>query len=534
MTEQLPNNISVMEAEQAEAVNELFSTATEQENIPLSDPNIKPEISTEFVDSLQQSTTYEKIAQDFRAEGPENTKFSAAATVNFGRSYVVWCAAIIIYIIAVAGRLSFSMVSIEAVSRYSLSASSISLFAVIQVGVYGISQVPIGILLDRFGSKKVLLSGAIVMALGQLLIGIATDLPVALLARILIGFGDATAYLSVIRITPFWFPPRQAPMLNQITSVTGSAGQVIAAVPFVWVMETSGWFAAFGSIAMGGFVAILIGLALVKDFPGQERYIALQNYVKKRQKRGGPIVFDWKFEQMRNRSPWREPGVWIGFFAHVLGCTFPIVFTLMWGVPLLKLGFGLNNIQVSVIMLILTLSNIGTSLIVGSFTMAHPLRRSWAVLFSFTISMLSFAWVLYGAKPTMVSMVIFCICLSISGSASVVGFDFARTSVQAKRLGIASGIVNAAGFLVALIIMMLMGVVLDLTSVNGQYVLSSFRYAYIVQFICLGVCALLFLYFRRKTRRDMAMRGIIVPPVKGAIIRTIANSSLKNRWISKN
>lgn len=81
------------------------------------------------------------------------------------------------------------------------------MFSVVQLGVYAAMQIPAGVLLDRFGSTRMVICGAVLMGLGQLLFAVATGMGVALLARILLGLGDAVTFVSVLRLVVLWFPP---------------------------------------------------------------------------------------------------------------------------------------------------------------------------------------------------------------------------------------------------------------------------------------------------------------------------------------
>ena len=79
------------------------------------------------------------------------------------------------------------------------------------------------------------------MAFGQLLLGFTTVYGVAIFARILIGMGDATAFLSVMRILPYWIPLHKSPMFTQLTSSLGQLGQFLSAIPFLTLLHWAGW-----------------------------------------------------------------------------------------------------------------------------------------------------------------------------------------------------------------------------------------------------------------------------------------------------
>src|ERR1700754_2632766 len=131
---------------------------------------------------------------------------------RFGvRPWIVWATGLLAYIVAVLDRTTLGVSGLDAADRFGASPSVLSTFVVLQVVVYAAAQVPAGLLLDRFGSKTLILSGAAVMASGQLLLAFTESLPVALAARAVVGLGDAVTFLSVLRLVPAWFSPRRGP-----------------------------------------------------------------------------------------------------------------------------------------------------------------------------------------------------------------------------------------------------------------------------------------------------------------------------------
>ena len=101
------------------------------------------------------------------------------------RAYAVWLVGLFAYAVAVFHRASLGVAGVEAQDRFSAGASALSLFLVLQLGVYAAMQIPVGVALDRFGSKALIIAGALVMAGGQLTLAVATDVPTAVVARVL-------------------------------------------------------------------------------------------------------------------------------------------------------------------------------------------------------------------------------------------------------------------------------------------------------------------------------------------------------------
>ena len=90
------------------------------------------------------------------------------------RAYTAWAIALLAYAVAVFHRSSLGVAAVDAQERFSAGASAVSLFLVLQLAVYAALQVPVGVALDRFGSRRMILAGALTMAAGQLVLAVAT------------------------------------------------------------------------------------------------------------------------------------------------------------------------------------------------------------------------------------------------------------------------------------------------------------------------------------------------------------------------
>ena len=82
------------------------------------------------------------------------------------RSWAVWGVAVTAYAGAVFQRTSLAVAAEDATARFGVSASVLSLFAVVQLITYAAMQIPVGVLVDRFGSRIMIAGGAAVMAAG--------------------------------------------------------------------------------------------------------------------------------------------------------------------------------------------------------------------------------------------------------------------------------------------------------------------------------------------------------------------------------
>src|ERR1700754_2137225 len=183
------------------------------------------------------------------------------------RAWVIWLVSLSVYLLAVFNRSSLGVAGLLAQDRFGVSAPQLSFFVVLQLVVYAGLQIPIGVLLDRYGSRALLLAGLVLMSLGQLVFAFATSFPVAVLARAVLGAGDATVFVSVIRLVALWFLVRQAPLVTQLTGQVGQVGAILAAAPLTLALNHLGWTRSFALASSIGLVLMVVVALLVTDTP---------------------------------------------------------------------------------------------------------------------------------------------------------------------------------------------------------------------------------------------------------------------------
>lgn len=429
----------------------------------------------------------------------------------------VWVMAELVYVAAVAGRSSFGVAGLDAMERFSIPAATLSLFVVVQLAVYSLAQIPVGILLDKVGVRRVIFAGGVLMAIGQCALALADNLTLALAARVLIGLGDATTFASVVRLVPVWFAPHAVPMMTQLTGVIGQFGQVISSFPFVWVLHQYGWQQAFLTLgAVGVAVAVIAGIG-VRNRPERRpdtaeirpESVEQQNVEPSRstatEGHAAPSVPSFT-------STFKEPGAWLGFWTHYVGGFPPMVFMLLWGVPFLQVANGMSPAAAAAILVIQPAAGIVAGPLIGRLTAAHPLRRTWLVYGAVALTVAAWLPLLLRDDPAPTWMVIVLLCiLALSGAASAISFDFIRTFVHPARVGTANGLANMGGFSATFITAWLIGLALDLLASDGVYTALNYRQAMAVQGVVMIVGLIGFAVSKRNTRRKMAKQGTIVP-----------------------
>jgi MFS family permease len=418
------------------------------------------------------------------------------------RAWAVWTVGLAAYILAVLHRTSLGVAGLDAQDRFHIGASTLASFAVLQLLVYAGLQVPVGVLLDRFGSVRLVVAGGLVMAAGQALMATTTGVEGAVLARILVGAGDAMTFISVLRLVPQWFPARRVPVLTQLTGLVGQAGQVLSAVPLAALLAAQGWSTAFLGTAGAGVFVALVALVALRDTP--ERRISTGEAVTLR--RLGSDLSD----------AWRHPGTRLGLWTHFTTQFTGTVFALMWGFPFLIAGQGLPRATASSLLTLFVLVGMAAGPLIGVLVQRHPLRRSWLVLGIIAVN--AGAWTLVLAWPGQAPMpvlILLVVALGLGGPGSMIGFDYARTFNPPNRLGTATGVVNVGGFVASLVTILLIGLILDArTGGRSDYGIDDFKVAMAVQYLIFAIGLTGILRTRRLARRRMAAEGIVVRPLR--------------------
>jgi sugar phosphate permease len=401
------------------------------------------------------------------------------------RARVIWLVGLAVYLLAIFHRSSLGVAGLIAADRFDISATQLAFFTVLQLVVYAGMQVPVGVLLDRYGSRRLLLVGLVLMTGGQLAFAFATSFPVAVGARAVLGAGDAMVFVSVIRLIAVWFLVRQAPLITQMTGQFGQLGAIVAAAPLSLALHELGWTRSFAWAAAIGVPLMVLVAMLVKDSPYRRRDV-----VRIKLRALGRSL----------RTVWGNPGTRLGMWSHFTSQFSVTVFSMLWGFPFLVRGQELSTTTASTLMMVMTGWVVVSGLVLGALTARYPFYRSYLVLA--VVAAMSLCWgvVLLRSTPAPMWLLVVLVCLvATGGPASMVGFDLARSFTPVEMSGRANGFVNIGGFSAALLTMALVGILLDLQSGGSTaYDLGDFRVAMSVQYLFWGLGAYKILRYRRK------------------------------------
>lgn len=428
------------------------------------------------------------------------------------RALLIWGVGVSAYVVAVLQRTSLGVAGLQAADRFGATASVLATFAVVQLLVYAALQVPVGVLLDRYGARRLILAGALTAGVGQVLLATSTSLSGAMTARVLVGAGDAMTFVCVLRLVVAWFPPRRNPLMTQLTGLTGQLGQIASAIPLAHLLSTRGWTSTYLTAAAASAAVFVLVLLVLRDAPAGTP--------------PAPTPISLTHVRSQLAAAFRHPGTRLGLWTHFTTQYSGTVFVLLWGYPFLVSGEGLRPRTASTLLTVFVVTGMVCGPVFGYLVARHPLRRSWLVLGILTVTVSVWTLVLaWPGRAPLWALVLLVLGLALGGPGSMIGFDFARTFNPPGRLGSATGIVNVGGFLASLLTILAIGLVLDARGAGGgegraaTYDLASFKLAWSVQYAVWAFGLVAIVRTRTLARRQMAQAGIVVPPMRDAVAR---------------
>ncbi|MRJ75822.1 MFS transporter [Aeromicrobium sp. SMF47] len=401
----------------------------------------------------------------------------------------MWVVALLVYVLAVFHRSSLAVAGLAATDRFGIVASQLATFTMLQLLVYAAMQIPVGLLVDRFGPRRVLLTGAITLTVAQAGFAFADTYALALVARVFVGIGDAMTFICVLRLVNTWFAPRRIPLITQLTGMIGQLGAIIAAVPMTAALSHLGWTKAYLLAASIGIVLSIALAIVVRDRPDARST-------------QGPAL---SFVQIRSSlgASWAQPGTRLGFWIHFSTQFSATTLGLLWGYPFFVRGEHTSKGFAGLLLTLMVVAMMAAGPLLGWAIGRHPWHRSTFVLS--IIGSIVAVWTIVlcwpGTAPAWL-LVVLVLVTGVGGPASMIGFDVGRTSNPIERMSSATGIINQGGFIASLVLVIAIGLILDWRTPGGgtSYTPEAFRWAMSFQYVLWAVGITQIWRYRVRTR----------------------------------
>lgn len=171
------------------------------------------------------------------------------------------------YFLSYVFRIIIAIIAPALITELGLTPAQLGLLSSVYFLAFGLMQLPLGMLLDRFGAKRVNAALLLVAALGALLFALAQGLVGLALGRALIGAGVSACMMAAFQAFTYWFPPGRLPAINGYLLFVGSLGAISATAPAEWLLGITDWRGLFIGLAAASAAAALGVFTLVPEQP---------------------------------------------------------------------------------------------------------------------------------------------------------------------------------------------------------------------------------------------------------------------------
>lgn len=156
-----------------------------------------------------------------------------------------------------------AVIAPELMRDLQLTATGLGLLTSAYFLAFGLFQLPLGLLLDRFGPRRVEAALLLVAAAGCALFALGQSLATLALARALIGVGVSACLMASLKAFTQWFPLARLPSLSATIMVSGALGALSSSVPVEAALPLLGWRGLFVVLA----VLLVLVSALLMTLP---------------------------------------------------------------------------------------------------------------------------------------------------------------------------------------------------------------------------------------------------------------------------
>ena len=302
---------------------------------------------------------------------------------------------------AYSGTLQFSP-SVENIIGQEIPKITITVYAL--SGFYytfAIFQIPVGILIDRYGARVFPSLGILLCGIGAILMSQSQTNMAMTLSRAVMGIGAAFSFLNGLKIMNNWFQPKRFAYLLGLFIALGSLGIVLRKSGFNVLEEMFQWRMAMMVFGLGGLIFACVYFFVVQDAPGAG--FSIHSPIKDKKEFWANVK-----EVFNNSHPW-VIGIAVGL---VIGPLF--AFETVWSIPFIKVAYHLNT-QMAVMFSILFVFGYGAGAVFFGRVSTSIGQRKLFIPWGIGIAILMLLIILY---PPYLGIQITAVCFFILGFAA--------------------------------------------------------------------------------------------------------------------
>ncbi len=374
----------------------------------------------------------------------------------------------VLYIVSQFLRSSVGVIAPDLAAEIGLSPWDIGLLSSIYFFCFAATQLPLGVMLDRFGPKRCMLVSVALTMVGCVVFALAPGAGGLVAGRALLGFGTACFLMAPVALYARWFPPERFSTLTGIHLGIGSLGALLATAPLAFSTASIGWRATFLGVAVFTLIMGLLTWLIVSDDPPGAKTEFRRETVWE------SIAGIWEVI--------RTPSIGRVFLVQLTGYPGYILVIGLWGGPYLTHIYGYDLQGRGDVLFVAALSQIAGSFFWGPSDRLFG-RYKVPVLIACAASCTALTlFAALGVMATPVLIAVFALLGFSTGNVSIV-LAHGRSLVPPRLLGRTITLLNIGTMGGSFLVQFVSGAVINLfpASAGGAYPLEAYRLVFGLQ-----------------------------------------------------
>jgi len=191
-------------------------------------------------------------------------------TLTKYRRWIIYFISCLLFVFSQFYRSSIAVITPNLVDELHFDPEELGLISAAFFYSFAAMQIPVGLYLDRVGPRLLMTALSLLAAVGALVFAYGNSSEVLIVGRILLGIGMSCNLMGPLKLVTTWFSPVYFATLSAIFVSVGTAGNIMAATPLVWLTNQFGWRTTFYLFAICNLFITILFFLVVKDRPDDE------------------------------------------------------------------------------------------------------------------------------------------------------------------------------------------------------------------------------------------------------------------------
>ena len=364
-------------------------------------------------------------------------------------------------------RVAPSVMNQELMQHYNINDFQLGSLTAYYYYIYAPMQIPVGLLMDRYGPKTLMILASLACAIGAYLFVCSEMLLLAKIGRFLVGFGSSFAFVGVLKLATLLLPKNHFAVVCGATAALGQIGAILGDILLTAMIRYDGWQQASIHAAIFGLL-LTLSLAVTFRFANTK---SLNRQATDDSEMTSKQVIKTFFDLTKNLDLWKT---------SLIGCLFwiPIaVFAEYIGIDFLKTAYGFTSEQAAMAnaMIFFGMASGGPLLT----ALSNRLRsRLFLIKIGGIVSAISIALVIFCTNMQSTFVYALLYITGLATSSKVIVFPMAKELSSKEAAGTAIGITNMTIMVAGVFFQPLTGFLLNQTNtIGGVHSCADFQYA---------------------------------------------------------